>query len=360
MRYLPPMVTLSKLEDLDANPFDDVIDVRSPSEFAEDHLPGAINLPVLSDAERARVGTIYKQESQFLARKIGAALVFANAARHLETALADRPGAWRPLVYCWRGGQRSGSFSWMLREIGWRAETVAGGYRSYRRLVVGALYDAPLPHRLVLLGGYTGTAKTDLLARLPARGVQVLDLEGLARHRGSLLGAGPDPQPSQKSFESALAAGLRACDPARPVVVEAESSRIGRVTLPPAFWAAMGAAPTVAVDAPLDARARYLARAYADIFADSAALKAKLAPLRRFRGRATVDAWGRLIDAGEPVAICQALAEDHYDPAYDRAMAAQGRTPQARVSAAELTDAALEKVADAVAVAVENVAQAAP
>src|SRR6056297_490358 len=164
------MISLSGLSDLRTHGFDTIIDVRSPSEFAEDHVPGAINLPVLDDAERARVGTMYKQDSPFRARKLGAALVFRNAAHHLETALQDKPGGWRPLVYCWRGGQRSGAFAWMLREIGWQAETVEGGYKSYRRLIVRALYDEALPLRPVLLGGYTGTGKTELLSELDTLG----------------------------------------------------------------------------------------------------------------------------------------------------------------------------------------------
>jgi len=196
--------------------FDTVIDVRSPAEYAEDHLPGAINLPVLDNEERAQVGTIYKQDSPFRARKIGAALVFHNAARHIETVLQDKPGGWRPLVYCWRGGQRSGSFAWMLAQIGWRAESIKGGYQSYRRLVYCTLYEGRVPHPLVLLDGYTGTAKTELLYILARRGVQVLDLEGLAAHRGSLLGEMADPQPSQKAFETALAIELGRLDPARP------------------------------------------------------------------------------------------------------------------------------------------------
>ena len=130
-------VGIGDLRDAVWRNFDDVIDVRAPSEFAEDHLPGAISLPVLSDAERARVGTIYKQESPFAARKIGAALVARNAARHIEERLMDKGGGWRPLVYCWRGGQRSNAFATILRQIGWRVEVLEGGYRSYRRAVVG-------------------------------------------------------------------------------------------------------------------------------------------------------------------------------------------------------------------------------
>ena len=188
--------------DLLLHGFDEVIDVRSPAEFAEDHLPGAVNLPVLDDAERARVGTIYKQESPFLARKLGAALVARNAAAHIEGPLRDRDGGWRPLVYCWRGGQRSGSFASLLREIGWRVETVEGGYRSWRRLVVADLYERAFPARVVLLDGNTGTAKTDLLPRLAARGHQVIDLEELRTAPRPLLGAvGREKQTRRKDIE---------------------------------------------------------------------------------------------------------------------------------------------------------------
>ncbi|NNE86436.1 MAG: tRNA 2-selenouridine(34) synthase MnmH, partial [Silicimonas sp.] len=168
---------LKSLGDLGDLHFDTIIDVRAPAEFAEDHIPAAINLPVLSDEERARVGTIYVQKSPFLARKIGAALVARNAAAHIEEHLMGFDGGWQPLVYCWRGGQRSGSFASILAQIGWRVETLEGGYQSYRRLVVDRLYQAAYPARPVLLDGNTGTAKTEVLARLPQYGVQVIDLE---------------------------------------------------------------------------------------------------------------------------------------------------------------------------------------
>jgi len=248
-------LTLTRLADLGRAGFDTIIDVRSPAEYAEDHLPGAINLPVLDDAERARVGTIYKQQSPFLARKVGAALVARNAARHLEGALADKPGGWRPLVYCWRGGQRSGSFATILGQVGWRVDLVAGGYKAWRTLVVGALNDQPFPAPLWVLDGNTGTAKTELLARLSALGRQTIDLEALANHRGSLFGHRAGGQPSQKAFEGRLAMAISALDPARPVVVEAESSRIGDLMLPKQLWAAMCAAPRLCIAAPLAARA---------------------------------------------------------------------------------------------------------
>ncbi|GGG74358.1 tRNA 2-selenouridine synthase [Salipiger pallidus] len=328
--------------------FDTVIDVRSPAEYAEDHVPGAISLPVLDNEERARVGTIYKQQSPFLARKLGAALVFRNAAAHIEGPLSHHDGGWRPLVYCWRGGQRSGSFGWMLSQIGWRAEVVEGGYRTYRRLVTAALYDEPLPFRLIQLGGYTGTAKTALLPKLAARGVQVLDLEGLANHRGSLLG-GMGGQPSQKAFETALAQAMNALDPARPVLVEAESSKIGQILLPPSLWEAMKTAKWVEVTAPLEARAHYLDAAYDDILSDGERLKDMLGPLRYHRGHELVNHWDTLIDAGERVALCRSLAADHYDPAYEKSMRAMTPDVMSRFETLTLDDAGLEALAERMA-----------
>ncbi len=348
-------LTFHSLTDVLNHGFDTVIDVRSPSEFAEDHLPGAINLPVLDDAERARVGTVYKQQSPFLARKIGAALVFRNAATHIETRLSHHPGNWRPLIYCWRGGQRSGSFTWMLGQIGWRAEVIEGGYRSYRRLVNTGLYDQPLPHRPVLLDGYTGTAKTALLQILQGQGVQVLDLEGLAGHRGSLLGGCADPQPSQKAFESALAGAVYALDPARPVLVEAESNKIGARILPPSLWQAMKQAPRIELAAPVAARVDYLVRAYDDILSDHVRLREKLDQLRPHRGHAVVDEWMGLIAANDKPGLTRALIAQHYDPAYDKARRAFGVTPVQRVDVPDLGDAALLNAAGQIRAALDQI-----
>ena len=337
-----------------AHGFDDLIDVRSPAEFAEDRIPGAINLPVLSNEERAEVGTIYVQDSPFRARKLGAALVVRNAATHLEGPLRDREGGWRPLVYCWRGGQRSGFFATLLKEIGWRAETVEGGYRTWRRLVQRSLYEEPLPHRLVLLDGLTGTGKTDLLHRLDALGAQVLDLEGLARHRGSLLGALPGGQPGQKAFETALVARLAAFDPARPVLAEAESSKIGDLSLPPSLWAAMQAARRIEVTAPPEARVRYLARPYADLFADRDRLEPLLHQLIPLRGRATVEGWTQLLAERRFEDLSAALALDHYDPAYRRSRARHPAPSVLSVPAGDLTEADLDRAAHRIAEAVRD------
>jgi tRNA 2-selenouridine synthase len=339
-----PLV-LTSLADLGRAGFDDIIDVRAPAEWAEDHLPGAISLPVLDDAERALVGTIYKQESPFRARKVGAALVAANAARHLQGPLADKPGGWRPLVYCWRGGQRSGSFASILGQIGWRVETVAGGYKSWRALVVKALYDDPVLPRVVVLDGNTGTAKTELLALMAAQGVQVIDLEGLANHRGSLFGHLPGGQPSQKAFEGRLALALAALDPAQPVVVEAESSKIGNCRMPPRLWRAMVAAPRIIVAAPLAARAVYLARAYADLTADSAHLSRVIDTLRPLQPAEVIAAWQAQAAAGDFQPLAADLMARHYDPRYVKQRSLTGAAQPVEVETGSLSPEALPGLA---------------
>ena len=310
-------ITLDSLEALASLGFDDIIDVRSPAEFAEDHLPGAISLPVLDNEERARVGTIYQQDSPFKARKIGAALVARNAARHLEEVLIDRPGGWRPLVYCWRGGQRSGSFATILTQVGWRAETLAGGYKTYRGLVVKALYDTPVVSPVIVLDGNTGSAKTAVLLGLAARGHQVVDLEGLANHRGSLFGA-MGVQPSQKAFETALAMALARLDPARPVVVEAESSKVGNCRLPSKLWGAMTRAPRIVLEVPLAARAEYLTRAYADLVRDPDRTRAVVDLLRPSHPAERIEAWLGLVEGADWPALAADLMQQHYDPRYAR------------------------------------------
>jgi tRNA 2-selenouridine synthase len=309
-------ITLTSLTDLASLGFDDIIDVRAPAEWAEDHLPGAINLPVLDDVERAQVGTIYKQVSPFTARKVGAALVAKNASLHLQGPLADKPGGWRPLVYCWRGGQRSGSFATILAQIGWRVETIAGGYKAWRGLVVSALYEQPFPCRVVVLDGNTGSAKTDILKLLPGLGVQVLDLEELARHRGSLFGWVSGGQPSQRAFESALAMAMVGLDSARVVVVEAESSKVGNCRLPPELWKAMTQAPRVSVEAPLQARAEYLARAYVDLSDDTERLAGLIDLLQPVHAAEVIEGWHGMAAAGDFVALAGDLMARHYDPRY--------------------------------------------
>lgn len=354
---LPQTITITSLADLAALGHDDIIDVRAPAEYAEDHLPGAINLPVLDDEERARVGTIYKQVSPFSARKIGAALVARNAAAHLMGPLAEKPGGWRPLVYCWRGGQRSGSFATILGQIGWRVATVAGGYKAWRALISKALYETPFPAPLVLLDGNTGSAKTEVLNLLPARGLQVIDLEGLARHRGSIFGAMAAGQPAQKGFETALAMQIAALDPLRPVVVEAESSRVGECRLPPQLWKAMRSAPRVAIAAPLPARSAYLTRAYADVTADPGRLQALIAALGALHSAKDIAAWQGMAEAGAFAPLAEGLMAAHYDPRYEKHRA-RIETPLSEVEAECLAPQSLGALADRVAGAVMRLSEA--
>lgn len=335
---------LASLTELDTLPFDDIIDVRSPAEFAEDHVPGAINLPALSNEERARVGTIYVQEDPFKARKIGAALVARNVAAHLEGPLAGKPGGWRPLVYCWRGGQRSGSFASILSQIGWRAEVIEGGYQSYRRLVVRALYDEPITPEIILIDGGTGTAKTALLAHLKTAGAQVIDLEALAGHRGSLFGLMGAAQPAQKGFESPLAMALSRADPARPVFLEAESSKIGDIILPPSLFKAMTSARHIDITAPIPARAAHIVAAYPDLTGDLPRLLARLQDLVRYHGHEQVNDWTTLAKAEAFDALATALIKTHYDPSYARVSRRAG-PPAARFDLPDLTPATLAKTA---------------
>ncbi|CAG0995061.1 tRNA 2-selenouridine synthase [Burkholderiales bacterium] len=297
------------------------IDVRSPSEFADDHLPDAISCPVLDDAERAQVGTLHAQSGAFEARKVGAAFVSRRIADILETVAHDRPRDWSPLVYCWRGGKRSESLAHVLNEIGFPAVRLDGGYRTWRRHVVARLAALPATFRFRVVCGLTGSGKSRLLAALAAQGAQVLDLEALARHRGSLLGDLPGaPQPSQKAFETAMHEACAGFDPGRPVYVESESRRIGALQVPDALLAAMRKAPCLRVELATPARVALLEEEYAHFLADPEALAARLSRLKDMHGLATIERWSALARAGAFDALVAELLEVHYDPTYARAM----------------------------------------
>jgi tRNA 2-selenouridine synthase len=335
--------------------YDDIIDVRSPGEFAEDHMPGAINLPVLDNGQRAEIGTIYVQQSRLEAKRRGAAYVARNIADHLETVLADRPANYQPLIYCWRGGQRSNAMATVLRQVGWRAVLVTGGYRTWRRHVSQTLYDrdpnAPEPGlKVVLLDGNTGSAKTEILGRMASRGVQVLDLEGLAAHRGSVFGAMNDGlQPSQKMFESRLLCAMADLDPSRPVLVEAESSKIGDRMVPPALWRAMQVAPRILLHVAAEDRARYLVRAYSDISADPAALALALDRLPPLYGRKAFADWKQMAQSHQFEHLALALIETHYDPAYARSSRQDLRPCLGHIDLGGLDNAGREAAADQIA-----------
>ncbi len=297
--------------------FDTVIDARSESEYAEDHLPGAVNWPSLGDEERARVGTIYKQDNPFEARKIGAALVAANVARHIQREVLDKPKGWQPLVYCWRGGKRSGALSLVLDQIGFRVALVEGGYKAFRGAVLAQLPELAQRLQYRVVCGPTGVGKTRLLQALAAAGAQVLDLEGLASHRSSVLGLVPgQPQPSQKAFDTRVWDALRRLDPARPVFVESESRKVGNVAVPEALIAAMRASPCLRLELPDDERVALLLEDYAFFVEDPELFCRRLDALVQLRGKAVVGRWQELVRAGELETVVRELLLTHYDPGY--------------------------------------------
>jgi tRNA 2-selenouridine synthase len=309
----PIPVTVAQLSD-----FDEVIDVRSEGEFDEDHIPGALNCPVLDDRERALVGTIYKQTSSFDAKKIGAALVSANIALHLRERFHDRPREWRPLVYCWRGGGRSDAFAHVLAQIGWRVGRLEGGYKAYRRAVVAALETLPRRFDWRVVCGMTGTGKSRTLRALATGGAQVLDLEALAAHRGSILGNMPgEPQPTQKMFDSLVWTALARLDPKRPVFVEAESKKIGRLRVADALIEAMWSSDCLVLDAPLRVRVALLKAEYAHFIAEPDRLAAQLECLRPLHGSNTIERW-QLMARERADELVEELLVRHYDPAYTR------------------------------------------
>lgn len=300
--------------------FDAIIDARSEGEFALDHLPGAINCPVLNDEERVRVGTLYKQVGAFEAKKLGAALVARNIAEHLETRFADKPKDWKPLVYCWRGGNRSGSLAHILAKVGWPTIQLDGGYKAYRAHVSSAL-DHPAPYRFRVVCGTTGSGKTRLLETLERIGAQVLDLEGLAAHRGSVLGHLPnEAQPTQKMFESRIWNKLRHFDQDAPVFVESESKKVGNLRVPDAVMERMRASPCVALTLSRPNRVRLLMEDYRHFAVDPRALNGQLDHLVQLHGRAKIDAWHALANSGAMPELVDQLLVEHYDPAYLRSI----------------------------------------
>ncbi|HXF46138.1 MAG TPA: tRNA 2-selenouridine(34) synthase MnmH [Burkholderiaceae bacterium] len=313
--------------------FDAVLDVRSEREFAEDHLPGAINCPVLHDGERAEVGTMHKQVSPFAARRRGAALIARNIAHLLETRFADMPREWSPLVYCWRGGQRSAALTHVLRRVGWRARQLEGGYRAYRRRVVADLQDWPRRFEFRVICGPTGCGKSRLLQHLRAAGAQVLDLEEFARHRGSVLGGLPSsPQPSQKAFESRIWDALRRFDRCAPVFVESESRKIGNLHVPDALIGSMREAACIRLELPLAERVALLRDEYEHFERHPDALAAQLDCLRALHGAQRIGRWQALAAAGCWQQLVERLLTEHYDPAYQRSIARNfSRAAAARV-----------------------------
>lgn len=297
--------------------FDAIIDVRSPAEYALDHIPGSINCPVLDDAERILIGTLYKQESPFVAKKRGAALVAKNIAEHLEVQFLGMPREWRPLIYCWRGGERSGAFTHILQRIGWKANQLQGGYQGFRRQVIADLETFAGLFSFRVICGMTGSGKTRVLHELAKEGEQVLDLEYLANHRGSVLGGDPfDPQPSQKAFETGLWNALRQLDPSRVVYVESESKKVGGVHVPDVLMERIRFGDCLEIQASNSIRVGWLLSEYHHFLLNTADLQDKLRMLRARHGNEVITTWCEQVRAGQFSELVEDLLIKHYDPSY--------------------------------------------
>ncbi len=320
--------------------YSEILDVRSPNEFAEDHLPQAINLPVLDNQERAEVGTLYAQDS-FAARKLGATLTAQNIVRHLQGHLADKPRTYQPLIYCWRGGQRSRSLALVLSEIGWRVTLLIGGYKTYRHQVQTELKTLPIHFSYQVLCAPTGSGKTLVLQKLQDCGAQILDLEHLAHHRGSLLGS-QGQQPSQKYFETLLLEKLQQFDPQKPIWIEAESSKIGQLHLPKTLLRAMSQGNCIELQVPLDQRVNYIISEYPQFIEQPALLKNQLAPLCALRGKALLQTWYDLIDHQDWHEFVSSILQEHYDPTYQHGLKRQYPTITHTLTLSNFSQTALQ------------------
>lgn len=310
---MPHQLTVAEfLEKAETRP---VLDVRSPGEFAHAHLPGAVNLPLFDNRERAEIGTVYKRVGKDAAVLRGLELVGPKLAGFVRTARDLTPDGGEVLVHCWRGGMRSGSVAWLLETAGLPTDKLQGGYKAYRQAV---LQEFENPLNLIVLGGKTGSAKTEVLHELARRGEQVLDLEALAHHRGSSYGMlGQLPQPSVEHFENLLFEKIRKLNPTRRIWVEDESRRVGTCVIPAAFWRQFLAAPVLALEVPLNARVDFLVNTYGQFPRE--ALRAATERIRKRLGndrhKLALDA----LDQGDYPKVAR-LALAYYDKAYQHAL----------------------------------------
>ena len=350
---------LKRSDDWQAS-YDAIIDVRSPSEFAEDHIPGAINIPVLSDDERAEVGRLHKANA-FEGRRLGAALISRNIAHHFQhSLLSDQPPSWSPLVYCWRGGQRSGALARVMAETGWVVTVLDGGYKKYRGDVLDHLDPLCKAVQPILLQGATGSGKTHILNAVAQIGgaspdVQCLDLEGLAQHRGSLLGFEPDHhQPSQRMFDSLIYQHLRQFDLSKPVLIEAESSRIGACHIPKGLWAVMQDAPQLVINASLESRIDFLIRDYPHIIAEPSRLDRLIDGMVMRHGHEVTASWRHLVQDQDWPQLVNALITQHYDPAYHRSAGRKDGQVIATITPDDLNAPSIQALADEISAIIKK------
>jgi len=333
LKSMPATEVVARLDE-----FETIIDARSEDEYALDRLPHALNWPTLNNAERIEVGTLYKHNA-FEAKKLGAALAARNISQHIQQQVMDKPKTWQPLLYCWRGGKRSGSLALVLSEIGFKVTLIEGGYKAFRQAMLQDLVQKVQHFSWHVVCGTTGSGKTRLLQALAQAGAQVLDLEALAHHRSSVLGALPGiAQPSQKQFDMRIWNALRSLDPTKPVFVESESKKVGNVAVPEALILAMRSAPCLNLELPLEERVGLLMEDYEhfvlniDVFCD------RLETLTPLRGKEVVQRWVQQAQQGQLDTVVRELLISHYDPVYLQSMQrnfaqfdqAQGLTPQNR------------------------------
>lgn len=306
-----------KIKKWENKTFDTIIDVRSPLEYEEDHIIGSINCPVLYDQERIIVGTIYKKESTFRAKIIGSSLTARNIAKHIEEKFINQKGSWQPLIYCWRGGQRSKAFSLILSEVGWRTFQLEGGYKKYRNEVINFLNKVGSKLKIILISGKTGSAKTKILQNIKLQGGQILDLENLANHKGSLLGKIPNlKQPSQKLFESKLYHQIKQLDLRRNVYIEAESSKIGNIHIPKTLWAKMIVSPRIEIKADIELRSSFLLNDYKYMCENPELIKPIIYGLKNRLSKKLINDWMELITKKLWLDLTKSFLENHYDPSY--------------------------------------------
>jgi tRNA 2-selenouridine synthase len=326
--------------------FDTIIDVRSPLEFAEDHIVGAINCPVLSDLERQKVGTIYKKESSFKAKIIGSSLTAKNIAFHIENNFMEKKGSWQPLIYCWRGGQRSKAFSIVLSEVGWRTNQLKGGYKEYRNQVINFLDNIGPKLKITLISGKTGSAKTKILKSIENEGGQILDLEGLANHKGSLLGKIPDLiQPSQKFFESLIFNKIQNLNLKDKIYIEAESSKIGNIHIPKSIWKKMIKSPRIEISANVELRAKFLVSDYDYMCNDPTLINPIIKGLKNRLSKKLFDEWTNLIDRKKWFDLTKSFLENHYDPSYSSNTIKNDRKVIKKITATSLKNSDIKDIA---------------
>ena len=335
-----------KFSDIKIHDFDDVIDVRTPLEFEDDRIPGSINLPVLSNAERELIGTMYKQKSKFEAKKLGASIVSKNISDHLKDYLYNKNRDWLPLIYCWRGGQRSYALATILDQIGWKVEVVDGGYKSFRKHISEFLNRNIDRYNLILLTGNTGTAKTKVLNLIEKRNGQTIDLESLANHKGSVFGSQGQKQPSQKLFETLIYDKLVNLKTNEPIFVEAESNKIGNLHIPKEFWKLMKSAPQIELSATVEKRAKFLVEEYSEITTDLDLLEKQITSLSTIAGHKIVESWLLMAKNKEFYELVKQLMEKHYDPRYKRSLLRKKKEVFANLKIEDMSQKGLSSMVD--------------